>query len=85
MYQQASSFKFLKPATIEKLTTLFGDLAYFENKKIFHTALVTTNGAKNLDKLYIMNKTDKTPSFPDDWFMFLFMRAFCDASLTSVS
>jgi len=77
--------KHFAPKTLEKLTKIFGDLAFLENKKVFHTALVTSEGIADLSKLYMINKNDKCPKVSEDWWMFMYLRAYCHAHLTTGS
>jgi len=77
------SKKHFTPKTLERLTKIFGDLAFLENKKVFHTALVTSEGIADLSKLYLINKNGEFPKVSEDWWMYMFLRAYCHAHLTS--
>jgi len=77
--------KHFAPKTLEKLTKIFGDLAFLEDKKVFHSALVTSEGIADLSKLYLINKNDKCPKVSEDWWMYMYLRAYCHAHITTGS
>jgi hypothetical protein len=79
---QSSETKWFTPKTVETMAKLFGDLAFFENKKVFHSSLVYSY-SDSPDKTYIINKDETTPTFAEDWYMYLFLRAYCHGHLTT--
>jgi len=70
--------------TLTILNQIFGNLSNFENKKIFQSGLVTTDGTNKLDNLFIIIKNGTTPPLPkEDWFMYKCLRALTDCHITS--
>jgi len=72
------------PETIDMVNKTMGGLELIKGKKIITTSIVLTPSENNLDDLRIIKKVPGCPNPSEDYFLFMFLRAYSKSLLNTV-
>lgn len=70
--------------TLDLLTKAIGGLETLKDKKVITTTIVASLSEEHLDDLRVINKVPGCPNPPEDWFVFMFLRAHCRSLINTV-
>jgi len=70
--------------TLEMVKKIMGGVDLFKGKKVLTTSIVLALNENNLDDLRIIKKVPGCPNPSEDYFLFMFLRAYAGSLLNTV-